>query len=621
MNENAGRNRRVLAIDDNVDIHQDYRNVLAQAQDRRELDAYLSDLFDDPSDPSSSKEHLPTSRPFELDSAFQGQQGVEMIRKAIDEQHPYALAFIDMRMPPGWDGLRTIREAWNLDPDLQFVICTAYSDYSLDELTDGLVPSDRLMVLKKPFDFIEVRQIACALTEKWNLSKTAKLKMNDLERMVKARTSALEEEIRERKRIEKNLRQSELRSRSIFEESPDGIVLLFDKRIIEVNAAMVKMMGKTSHVQLIGWTITDFAPAFQANNHDSNTEWNRFIEKAQQEGACHFEFQLQSQSGDLVLADVWMASFKLQGEVVIQATLRDITQRKKLEMELRQSQKMESVGQLAAGISHEINTPIQFVGDSAHFLQSSSQELTELLESYQTLVEKHQDKLPQEEIEELKDLEEELDLEFIKEEMPRSFTRMMDGLSRVSKIIQAMKEFAHPQGQKLERADLNHAIENALIVARNEYKYVADIKTDLPPLPLVRCNLGEINQILLNLLVNSAHAIKDVVQSTPTRGLITVSTQQKDDWVCFSIQDNGAGIPEEIQDRVFDQFFTTKPVGKGTGQGLALTWAIVERHQGRIELDSTPGIGTTFHIWLPVDGPETQDEEEPEVPEEERHIG
>jgi signal transduction histidine kinase len=194
------------------------------------------------------------------------------------------------------------------------------------------------------------------------------------------------------------------------------------------------------------------------------------------------------------------------------------------------------------------------------------------------------------------------DLGFLSAEMPKAFERTLDGVERVAGIVRAMKEFAHPDTNEQGPADINHALETTLIVSRNEYKYLAEIETDFQPLPEVTCNIGELNQVFLNLIVNAAHAIqasgKDIGQ-----GRIRIATATAGSSVSITIADNGCGIPRENIDKVFDPFFTTKEVGKGTGQGLAITRSIViEKHAGKIDLDSTIGVGTRFVIELPIAG-------------------
>jgi len=294
-----------------------------------------------------------------------------------------------------------------------------------------------------------------------------------------------------------------------------------------------------------------------------------------------------------------------EGELLgIMGVSQDITERRNLEDELSHAQKLEAVGQLAAGIAHEINTPAQFVGDSVHFLKEASEDQRELIVRYRRAVDALGREAGHEELlGEIREAEETADLEYLEEHVPGSFERCIDGLSRISSIVGAMKEFAHPDQGEKSPADLNQALQATLTIARNEYKYVADVETELGELPPVSCYVGDLNQVFLNLLVNAAHAIGDVVGETGARGVIRVRTTHDDDTVCIEIEDTGCGIPAAVRHRIFDPFFTTKEVGKGSGQGLAIAHSIVvDKHNGSLTCESEEGKGTTFIIRLPADG-------------------
>ena len=284
---------------------------------------------------------------------------------------------------------------------------------------------------------------------------------------------------------------------------------------------------------------------------------------------------------------------------------KDIRERKKLEVELRVAQKLDAVGRLAAGIAHEINTPIQFVGDNAHFLRDAFRDGMKLQRKYEQLhAEAARGPVAPDLLAEVQAVRKEIDWDYLEVEVPKAIEQVLDGVNRVATIVRAMKEFSHVDRSSDKTAtDLNKALESTLVVARNELKYVADVETDFGSLPPVVCHLGDLNQVFLNLLINAAHAIGDVVETTGCKGRIKVKTRPDGDWVEVSIQDTGAGIPEEIRDRIFDPFFTTKRVGEGTGQGLALARAVVvEKHGGALTFETKVGQGTTFYIRLPVNG-------------------
>jgi signal transduction histidine kinase len=270
-----------------------------------------------------------------------------------------------------------------------------------------------------------------------------------------------------------------------------------------------------------------------------------------------------------------------------------------LEIHARHTQKMEAIGQLAAGIAHEINTPIQFIGDNCRFLGEGFAELIAFFEGLDPGA-----PLP---TEDLQLRLQALDLDYLRVEIPKAIQQSLDGVSRVAKIVSAMKDFSHPGTESRHAVDLNKAIESTLIVSRNTWKYVAELETQFDPgLPLVACFPGEFNQVILNLVVNAAHAIEEakVARGGGHRGKIKVLTWLAGDEVMVEISDNGMGIPPDIKSRIFDPFFTTKEVGKGTGQGLSIARSvIVDQHKGRISVRSTPGEGSTFTLALPLHPP------------------
>ncbi|WP_299695731.1 ATP-binding protein [Hydrocarboniphaga sp.] len=281
----------------------------------------------------------------------------------------------------------------------------------------------------------------------------------------------------------------------------------------------------------------------------------------------------------------------------------DLSERRRLEVELRHAQKMESLGQLSAGVAHEINTPMQFIGDNLHFIQEAIGKLQPLLDALPDL----RAHLPAAEAARFSQLQAGTDLGFIRDRLPRALDRALEGVRRVSHIVEAMRAFSHPQTE-MAAVDLNKGLRDTLTVANNEYRYVADLVCDFGDLPDVICNGGDMNQVFLNLIVNAAQAIGDRQQRSDkaARGRIHVATHREADSVVISISDDGSGIPPAIRHRVFDPFFTTKEVGKGTGQGLAISRnVVVERHGGTLDFVSEHGggtSGTTFTIRIPING-------------------
>ena len=281
---------------------------------------------------------------------------------------------------------------------------------------------------------------------------------------------------------------------------------------------------------------------------------------------------------------------------------RDITEKKLLEEELLGARKLESIGQLAAGVAHEINTPIQFVGNNLNFLDDSVSDLPGLLQKSLSLLQ--QAKSEAVDVAAIDAFEKEVettDLEYLIEEIPQAIRQSLEGTGRVAEIVRAMKNFSHPDTQEMESADLNEAIRTTVQVSRNEWKYDCRLELDLcDDLPFVPCHLGAFNQVILNMIVNARDAIHEVA-SEDNKGTITISTVCEDEWAVIRVHDTGCGMSEQVQARIFDPFYTTKEVGKGTGQGLSISHnVIVRQHHGKLTVSSDVGQGSTFEIRLPL---------------------
>ena len=401
----------------------------------------------------------------------------------------------------------------------------------------------------------------------------------------------------ERKASEEALQRSEERARLLFATIPTP-VWVYDQttlRFLEVNEAAVNHY-KYSRKQFLQMKITDVC---QPEELKPPTQGRPQDRPAARFSPC---CKHRTQDGRALQVECGSHALRYDGHEAVLVVAQDVTARVQLEMDLRHAQKLEAVGSLAAGIAHEINTPIQFIGDNTRFLLEAFTDLAKVLEAYC--------KLRQaaaaidavlEPAQEVAQAEAAADLDYLKEEIPRALAQSLDGVTRVATIVRAMKEFAHPTPCDKAAADLNRALESTLIVVRNEIKYVANVETDLQELPLVQCNGGDMNQVFLNLLVNAAHAIKDRGQVDGQIGVIGVRTRQEGDQVVISISDSGCGIPENIREKIFEPFFTTKEVGRGTGQGLAIARSIVvDNHGGSLTFDTEVGRGTTFHIRLPI---------------------
>ena len=421
-----------------------------------------------------------------------------------------------------------------------------------------------------------------------------------------AANEALQLEVNERKRAERELCEAQGFLHKVINSLPNPIFVKDENgKFRMVNEAFTTLYGKSVE-ELIGKGDTDF---------HSPEEAQKFLEDDRQVMESHEEkFILEEQHTDYQGNVHWLQVVKrpmMLGENLPRYLLgicTDMTERKGLENQLRHAQKMESIGQLAAGIAHEINTPTQYVGDNTRFVRESFGDLEGVLGKFSELLASARVGLtPPELITQVEKEIEAADLEYLLEEIPNALQQSLEGVTRIAKIVQAMKDFAHPGANEKKAADLNKAIESTITVARNEWKYVADIETNFAEnLPLVPCVLGEFNQVILNMIVNASHAIVDIIgDGANGKGKITITTANiANKWAEIRISDTGTGIPSQARSRIFDPFFTTKEVGKGTGQGLAISHnVIVEKHKGQLSFETEMGKGTTFIIRLPLAEP------------------
>jgi len=456
---------RILVVDDNEAIHADFRHILDRGARQARL-ASLDDL-----ERALGGDPLPSEPPaiaHELAFALQGEDAVRAVAEARGDDRPFSVAFVDIRMPPGIDGIETIERMWQCQPGLEVVLCSAYSDYSWDDIARRLLPGDRLVVLRKPFDPIEVRQLAACLAEKWQRGRTLADKLRDLEVQVRCEVEA-------------------------------------------------RMQERTRHDE-----------------------------------------------------------------------------------ERRRSRRLEALGQLAAGIAHEINTPTQFAASSLEYLDEIVPALASALEEQGAcLAGIARNELS---IAEACSRADKLVFSEMLADASQAISDARAGLARISKIVQNVRSHAHLRDQDcLVPVDVNEQVRAALELARNEYKYDADAVVELGTVPMAAGDPGDLCLAFVNLIINAAHALRDKRAAGGGRGVLRVASRVTPGFVEITIADNGNGIPREIQDRIFEPFFTTKPIGQGTGQGLSIARAtIVERHGGTLAFDSEVGKGTTFTIRLPA---------------------
>ncbi len=407
---------------------------------------------------------------------------------------------------------------------------------------------------------------------------------------------------------ELSLLENQKMLKAIIQSSGDAMrVMDLNHHIVEANMQMEKLSGYTLS-ECNGKNCSEIFGGTACNTKDCIFSRLRSGEKIVRSETVKYR-----QDGSTVEVEVIAVPILENGTMVgYLESYRDISQRKEDEKKHRQNelqyqhaQKMESIGTLAAGIAHEINTPIQFVGDNTAFLESSFKSLMDLIGIYKRFIMECTNKHGVPGIsEKLSKIDASFDLEFLQNEIPLSIEQSREGVNRVSSIVTAMKDFSHMGSDEMKKENVNRAIENTVTISRNEWKYDAVIENRLDPdLPLVNCVIGDIKQVLLNLIVNAAHAIKyNINPSQPVKGKITIATSYTDENVIISVKDTGIGISDDIKDKIFEPFFTTKDIGKGTGQGLSLVYNVItKKHGGRIGMKSIVSKGTTFFIELPIE--------------------
>ena len=450
-------------------------------------------------------------------------------------------------------------------------------------------------------DAIQFTAIVRDITERKQQEQELRTLNEDLERQVEKRTAdltfktqELTIEIAEREKAEQEIRQSRELLRSLL----DGISAAFliidqvDRSIAETNDIAEKMFGFVRR-DIIGTNCDDTFAA----------QGSHLLEvcPVSFEGGESNETTIIGREGRPIPVSRHVLPVTIDRRPHLAVILFDITERTNLERKLEMARKLESIGRLASGIAHEINTPIQYVGNSVLFQKEAFNDLMKIHAQDNELIEACRKAGYFPELLSRRDTAaEEDDLQFIIDEIPLSCDRALDGVTRVADIVRAMKDFSHPGQKHKQPADINKLVKTTATVSRNEWKYHAQMELSLGDIPLVRCFQGNINQVLLNLIVNAAHAIRDKNLGTGALGTISISTMQEEENAIIRISDDGAGIPDEIRDKIYEPFFTTKPVGEGSGQGLAITHdIIVGKHGGTIELESSPE-GTTFTITIPI---------------------
>ncbi|HEY3861332.1 MAG TPA: response regulator [Verrucomicrobiae bacterium] len=567
-NANENQKRRILVIDDNPSIHADVRKILGGRGERNAaIDNAKAILFDD------APEAEVNSTEFEIDSAYQGEEGLDKVKVAVESGAPYSMAFVDVRMPPGWDGVETITHIWKAYPELQVVVCTAYSDYSWQEMIQQLGKTDGLVILKKPFDNIEVLQLAHALTEKWRLSKEIRGRLQNLDVLVTERTvelrsanERLTKEIAERVLLESALRLSEERFSKAFKASPIPLAIqsLQHEKYLDTNEGFQLLTGY-GRDELLGR-----AP-LELNIWDDPKESTVMLKMLRDRLSvrnmpCQLRTKAQQVRQVLLSAEL----LDLGGEPFLLTIAQDITEQLIMEGQLRQAHKMEAVGQLAAGVAHDFNNMLTVIQGHTCILRDDCREESAEFKSLQTV---------------------------------------SDTAEKAAKLVRQLLAFSRKQVTQMRPLAMHEVIcgiagmLTPLLGEKITLKMI-----DSPSSLRIVADRGMLEQMVINCAVNARDAM-------PEGGVLTLSAEVVDidsaaacrnqdarpgQFMRLSVADTGHGIKPELQARIFEPFFTTKPVGKATGLGLAAVYGIAKQHSGWVEVESQPGRGATFHIFLPA---------------------
>ena len=563
--------KRILIVDDNSSIHEDFRKILGPPGAREQkLDQATAVLFRGTAEPSRRTR-------FDLTAVTQGEEGLSAVREAVRSGKPYAMAFVDVRMPPGLDGIETTAKMWEVDPDIQVVLCTAYADYSWDEITDRLGSTDRLVILKKPFDTVEVLQLANALTEKWALLQSSKGEFQNLERMVSDRTQEIQNanaqlrlEVREHQRTLEALRATQDKLIQFLAKSP---AVLYSFKF--EGESLVPTWISANYTVLVGNQVAEWF--WQAQTLDYVKETDRAAVRAGlktllEQDVSGLSYRIRRKDGEIrwIRDDQKLLRDAAGRPAEIVGCWTDITEQRLLQEQLWQAQKMESVGQLAGGVAHDFNNTLMVMKGYIEMLLNTEQ---------------------------------------FKDSVVRSLRQVLSATERAEHLTQQLMAFSRKQVMRPQELEVNELVSTVSKLLERTLGEHITVKTCFADnLPRILADRSMIDQVIMNLAVNARDSMPKGGQLTLSTSVQTVHEShrlQTPDarggcFICLSVGDNGCGIEKEHLPRLFEPFFTTKEEGLRTGLGLATAYSIVKQHEGWIEVESQLGQGTTFRVFLPA---------------------
>ncbi|MCP4220731.1 MAG: response regulator [bacterium] len=563
--------RRILIVDDNEAIHEDFKNILGSNRGKNaEMRSLENDLFGSTDESAGDADHHIS---YDIADAFQGEDAISMVTEAETSGDPYALVFMDVRMPPGMDGIQTIKKIWEKYPHIEMVICTAYSDYSWDEIITMFGRNDHLLFVKKPFISVEIKQIALTLTTKWKIDRDKRTYLADLEKNIIR--------IQKSKEI---LKKQEEEYRNLYETPVIGLFRIDkgDGRLLKANKTALNMFGYACLKDALedDFKLTDYFPP------EKVTEVFRILFQDRELNRCdvHFKFPDGREMDGAVNLKIRDKNNYIEGSIL------DTTEAKRSRQELAekekqlvQAQKMEIVGNLAGGLAHDFNNVLGGITGTVSLIE---------------LVLSKKEKLDE-------------------PTLRAHIDTIKESSSRATDMVKQLLSLSRKQELSLAPVDLNRSLMRVMKICINTFDKSVELNPETyTKKAMVLADPTRVEQAILNLCVNSAHAMTVMREDDGIYGgKLGVSIEKQTvgpqfcaanpgavpgDYYCLTVSDTGVGMKPDIIGKIFEPFYTTKKINEGTGLGLAMVYNIIKQHTGVIVVTSEPGRGTEFKVFLPV---------------------